>query len=385
MAKLFETLDLGQCRLQNRIVVSPMCQYSAPQGEAGDWHIMHIGQFAVANPGLIMLEGTAVSPTGRISLGDLCLFNDAQEKALERVCRFVREHSGSKIGIQLFHSGRKGSQYRPWDKGTEFDAGATLDEENGGWTLKGPSAIRYSADYTVPHALTWDEMEEIKSEFVASAIRAERLGIDVIELHYAHGYLLHSFLSEESNQRGDAYGGSLENRMRFPLEVFAAVREAVNCTVGARISGSDFSPAPQSWTIEDAVSFGRALCELGCEFLDVSGGFLSPTQDFASVYGPGYQVDLSARIRSEIGLPTIAVGVLTDPVQAERIVSTGEADAIAIARGMLYDPRWPWKAAYKLQAEPTFPPQYERAFALGYPEMFNASSPLSALDQIVPL
>lgn len=371
-ARLFEPLKLGPIEVANRIVVSPMCQYSADQGAASEWHWMHIGQFAMANPGLIFLEGTAVTPDGRISPNDLCLYNDRQEEALSRLVSFIRKHSSSKLGIQLFHSGRKGSQYRPWDHGTSYGEGSTIPREHGGWQVTGPSPIAYSDQYPVPKELSEHDLQELKGAFVDSARRADRAGIDSVELHYAHGYQLHTFLSPVSNQRTDRYGGSLENRMRFPLEVFSAVRDVwpQSKPLGARISGSDFGTDSNAWTIEDACAFGAKLKQLGCDYLDVSGGFLSPDQDFVSVYGPAYQTDLSHRIKADIGLPTIAVGAITDPKQAEQILQRDLADAVAIARGMLYDPRWPWRAAFELGAEPTFPPQYERAFALGYPEMF---------------
>ncbi len=372
---LFDSLALGSVTLQNRIVVSPMCQYSAPEGVADDWHIMHVGQFAVANPGLIFLEGTAVAPDGRISKDDLCLYNDEQEAGLRRLSRFVSRHSNSKLGIQLFHAGRKGSQYKPWDHGATFGDGDTIVEADGGWRLKAASAIPYSDDFPEPDAATEAELDSIKDAFVQSAVRADRAGIEVLELHYAHGYLLHTFLSQVSNQRTDQYGGSAAARMRFPLEVFKAVRDVwpVGKALGARISGSDFGIYSESWNVEDAVGFGMALKKAGCEFLDVSGGFLSPDQNFVEVYGPGFQVDLAQRVKTEIGLPTISVGAITSPRQADRIIARGAADAVAIARGMLYDPRWSWRAAYQLKAAPQFPPQYERAFALGYPELFNDS------------
>lgn len=369
---LFSTLQLAELTLQNRIVVSPMCQYSAEDGVAGDWHIMHIGQFAVANPGLIMLEGTAVLPEGRISLTDLCLYNDAQQRGIERLVDFVKTHSDSKLGMQLFHSGRKGSQYCPWDHGSEYGQGDTIDVVDGGWELSGPSAIAYSDEYPMPLCLDVGGLGKIKQAFVDSAERANRAGIDSVELHYAHGYLLHTFLSAVSNQRQDEYGGSLENRMRFPLEVFSAVREVwpTNKPLGARISGSDFGIDANAWDLKQATTFARALASLGCDYVDVSGGFLSPRQNFAEVYGPGYQVDLAAHIKQATSLPTIAVGAISSPHQANEIVKSGQADAIAIARGMLYDPRWPWRAAYTLNAKANYPAQYERAFALGYPDMF---------------
>jgi 2,4-dienoyl-CoA reductase-like NADH-dependent reductase (Old Yellow Enzyme family) len=369
---LFRPLKLADLTLQNRIIVSPMCQYSAESGVAGDWHIMHIGQFAVANPGLIMLEGTAVLPDGRISPTDLCLYNEDQENGLKRVVDFVRSHSDTKLGIQLFHSGRKGSQYRPWDHGASYGEGDTISVSQGGWTLTGPSAIRYSMEYPLPQMLDMAGMDRIKQAFVESAKRALRIGLDSVELHYAHGYLLHTFLSPVSNHRDDSYGGSLQNRMRFPLEVFSAVRDVWphSKPLGARISGSDFGTDAEAWNIEDAVVFAKALQSLGCDYLDVSGGFLSPDQNFADVYGPAYQTKLSKRIKAETELPTITVGAITDAQQANGIIENGQADAVALARGMLYDPRWPWRAAYALKETAHFPPQYERAFAMGYPDMF---------------
>jgi len=372
---LFEKLALGPIELNNRIVVSPMCQYSASAGVAGDWHIMHIGQFAVANPGLIFLEGTAVIPDGRISTGDLCLYNDDQEAGIARLANFVKRHSSAKLGIQLFHAGRKGSQYKPWEKETSYGQGDTIQVENGGWRSGAPSAVAYSDDFPKPYPLSVAELQEIKAAFVESAIRADRAGLDVLEIHYAHGYLLHSFLSPVSNRRTDQYGGNLAGRMRFPLEVFTAVREVwpKEKSLGARISGSDFGLDLDSWTVGDAVAFGKSLTEAGCDFLDVSGGFLSPNQDFASVYGPAFQVDLASTIKSDVGLPTITVGAITSPKQANQIITSGKADAVAIARGMLYDPRWPWHAAYELNGTSEFPAQYERAFALGFPELFHAN------------
>jgi len=355
---LFSPLAIGALELQNRIIVSPMCQYSAKDGVAGDWHIMHIGQFAVANPGLIFLEGTAVLPDGRISEQDLCLYNDQQQKGLQRLAEFVHTHSQSKLGIQLCHSGRKGSQYKPWDNGTNYGESDTIQVEDGGWQVCGPSAI-----------------EAVKQAFVASARRADLAGLDTVELHYAHGYLLHTFLSPISNQRADDYGGSQRNRMRFPLEVFAAVRQVwpEGKPLGARISGSDFGLDEGAWNIEHAIVFAKALKEAGCEYLDVSGGFLSPNQDFMSAYGPGFQVDLAAQVRKEVSLPTFSVGLINGAKQADQIIRGGRADAIAIGRGMIYDPRWPWHAAQELGAAPTFPAQYDRVFDHAYPAMFAAA------------
>lgn len=375
---LFDPLKLKSLELQNRIIVSPMCQYSADEGIAGDWHIMHIGQFATANPGLIFLEGTAVMAEGRISPQDLCLYNDEQEDGIRRLVDFVHQHSESKIGMQLFHSGRKGSQHRPWSKNGQWDDGETIPLEKGGWSGCAPSAIRYDASFRTPVEASPADLEKIKSAFVESAKRADRAGIDTIELHYAHGYLLHTFLSSVSNHRTDNYGGSLENRMRFPLEVFQAVRAVWPDAkpLGGRISGTDFGLDVDAWTLEDAIIFAQALEASGCDYLDVSAGFLSPNQELKG-YGPGFQVPLAARIKSETRVPTLTVGAIVDPVHADQVIRDGDADAVAIARGMLYDPRWPWHAAHALGETPKGPPQYERTFAMDFPEMFNAKKGLS--------
>jgi len=372
-SKLFTPLQLGPLELQNRIIVSPMCQYSANNGVARDWHIMHIGQFAVANPGLIFLEGTAISPEGRITIGDLCLYTDEQEQGIKRIVEFTKAHSDTKIGVQLFHAGRKGSQNRPWDNNAEYGQGDTIAQKDGGWQTYGPSAIAYSEDYSRPNEINTDQLAKIKQDFVDSALRAHRAGLDTVELHYAHGYLLHTFLSAVSNQRTDDYGGTAENRMRFPLEVFAAVRDVwpESKPLGARISGSDFGTDETPWSIEDAVHFGKQLKEVGADYLDVSGGFLSPAQDIMAVYGPAFQAGLASQVRAAVDIPTISVGAITHAKQAEQIIQDGKADAVAIARGMLYDPRWPWHAAFELGEAPNYPQQYERAFALGYPDMFS--------------
>lgn len=368
-SKLFEPLELRAISLQNRIVVSPMCQFSAEDGAASDWHLMHIGQFAISNPGLILLEGTAVESVGRITESDLCLYSDEQEAALKRIVSFVRENSQSKMGIQLFHSGRKGSQRHPW-KVTESEE-AILPRSEGGWNGIAPSSIRFDDTFPIPDEATYQDLEGIKQSFVDSAIRADRIGLDTVELHFAHGYLLHSFLSAVSNKRSDEYGGELKNRMRFPLEVFEAVRNVwpEDKPLGARISGSDHGLKAGSWCIEDAVVFSQALKTSGCDYLDVSSGFLSPDQNIEN-YGPGFQVDLAERIKNESGIPTFTVGVIVNGNQADDIICSGKADAVCIGRGMLYDPRWTWRAAYDLGETPQFPPQYARAFLHHYPEMF---------------
>lgn len=362
---LFSPLKVGPVTLDNRIVISPMCQYSADKGCAGDWHIMHIGQFAVANPGLILLEGTAVDPAGRISEADLCLYSDEQEEALTRLIKFIRGISDARIGIQLFHSGRKGSQK------TVQQGGGALRVEEGGWPLLGPSAIRYSKDYALPSEATANDIERVEMAFVNAARRAERAGVDLVEIHYAHGYYLHSFLSSVSNKRCDDFGGSWKNRTAHPLCIFEKVRSTLSETIalGARISGDDHGTEKDAWGITDANRFGTELAARGAAFLDVSSGYLSLDQNILN-YGPGFQVDFAEAVRTETGLPTFAVGVIAGARQAEAILQSGAADAVALGRAALYDPRWPWRAAYELGEEPKFPPQYRRVFDMGYPAMF---------------
>ena len=372
MAKLFSPLSIGPVELGNRIVISPMCQYSAPGGVAGDWHKMHLGQFAVANPGLIVIEGTAVEPAGRITPDDLCLYNDEQEEGLARLVEFLRGISGAKIAIQLFHSGRKGSQSRPWAENGNGIHGGRLSSTEGGWPGLAPSKIRFDDTYGTPNEADAGDLDRIRAAFASSAQRAARAGVDCLELHYAHGYLLHTFLSQVSNHRKDSYGGSLENRMRFPLEVWHDVRQVwpSEKALGARISGSDFGTDDGAWDINEAKIFASELRDQGCDFLDVSGGFLAPKQEL-SHYGPGFQVELAQQVKSEAGLPTFSVGVIAGPKQAEALLTDGQADAICLGRGALLDPRWPWRAARALGCEARFPPQYSRAFMHGFPEMFD--------------
>ncbi|MGE5319235.1 MAG: NADH:flavin oxidoreductase/NADH oxidase [Hyphomicrobiaceae bacterium] len=350
MSTLFSPITLGKRVLDNRIVVSPMCQYSADQGRATDWHLIHLGHLALSGAGLLSIEATAVSAEGRISPDDLGLWSDATEAALARVLQAVRQYSSIPIAIQLAHAGRKASTAVPW-AGGQFIAPA-----NGGWQTVAPSALPFAADDAPPLALDEAGLARIRDEFVATAQRAQRLGVDVVELHAAHGYLLHQFLSPLSNLRDDRYGGTLENRMRFPLEIFEAIRATMPpaTPVGIRISATDWVDG--GWDIEQSVVFARELQRRGCAFIDVSSGGLSPRQQIP--LGAGYQVPFAARIRRETGLPTIAVGMITEPEQAETIVSSGQADMVALARAMLYDPRWPWHAAAAMGAQVDAPKQY---------------------------
>jgi 2,4-dienoyl-CoA reductase-like NADH-dependent reductase (Old Yellow Enzyme family) len=363
MSQLFSPFSLGELVLKNRIVIAPMCQYSADNGDATDWHLIHLGQLALSGAGLLIIEATAVEPEGRISPADLGLWSDANQAALARVVVAVRKYSAMPIAIQLAHAGRKASSRVPWE------GGQLIAPEQGGWRPLAPSAMAYSLDEPAPLALDRAGMQRIQHGFVRAAQRAHQIGIDAIELHAAHGYLLHQFLSPLSNSRSDAYGGSLENRMRFPLEVFDAVRAAVPAAmpVGVRISGTDWVAG--GWDIGQSVALGHALRQRGCSFVHMSSGGLSPLQQIP--VGANFQVPLAETMRRETGLPAIAVGLITEAGQAEAIVKEGRADLVALARGILFDPRWPWHAAATLGAQVDAPPQYWRSQPRGLTTLFG--------------
>ena len=363
MSHLFSPITLGGLTLPNRIVIAPMCQYSASEGRATDWHLIHLGHLAFSGAGLLIIEATAVTPQGRISGNDLGLWSDETEAALAQVLDKVRHYSDMPIAIQLAHAGRKASSQVPWVGGGQCPPAA------GGWQTVAPSALPWTSGEQLPHALQHAELAEICDAFVAASRRSHRLGIKMIEIHAAHGYLLHQFLSPLSNQREDEYGGSLENRMRFPLEVFEAVRAAVpsEIPVGIRISATDWVDG--GWDIEQSVKFAQALKARQCAFIHVSSGGLSPLQQIPAT--PGYQVTFAARIRQETQLPTIAVGLITEARQAEQIVASGAADMVALARGMLYDPRWPWHAAAELGAQIEAPRQYWRSQPASLKNLFK--------------
>ena len=353
MSVLFSPFRLRELELRNRVVISPMCQYSASRGEATDWHMIHLGHLALSGAGMLCIEATAVEPDGRITPGDLGLWDDVTEHALARVLDAIRAHSKIAIGIQLSHAGRKASSHAPWD------GGQLIAVADGGWMTHAPSALPHRPDEPPPLALDTAGLARVRDAFVASARRAVRLGIDAIELHGAHGYLLHQFLSPLANQREDEYGGSFENRIRFPLEIFDVVRAVVpaGTPVGMRVSATDWVDG--GWDIEQTVAFANELKKRGCDWIDVSSGGVSPQQKIP--LGPGYQVSFARRVKRDVGLPTIAVGLITDPRQAETIVSAGDADLVAIARAALYNPRWPWHAAAELGATVHAPPQYWRS------------------------
>lgn len=362
-AHLFQPIELAGLTLPNRIVIAPMCQYSAEAGDATDWHTIHLGHLALSGAGLLILEATAVEPEGRITPGDLGLWSDGNERALGGVLDAVRKHSAIPLGIQLGHAGRKASSRAPWEGGQQ------LPLAGGGWRTAAPSALALKPQEESPAALDADGLARVRDAFVASAQRAVRLGLQLIELHAAHGYLLHQFLSPLSNQRNDGYGGPLEQRLRFPLEVFDAVRAAVppHVPVGVRVSASDW--VEHGWDLEGTVAFAQALKARGCSFMHVSSGGLSPAQ--AIPLGPNYQVAFAAAVKAETGLPTIAVGLITEPQQAEAILAAGQADMIALARAVLYDPRWPWHAAAALGATVAAPRQYWRSQPREHARLFG--------------
>ena len=366
MSSLFQPWQIGSMPLANRIVIAPMCQYSSRDGSANDWHLIHLGHLALSGAGLLVVEATAVSAEGRITAGDLGLYDDDNEAALARVLAAVRAHSPIPIAIQLAHAGRKASSREPWNGGAQIPLG-----DAGAWQAVAPSAIAHGDGEQPPTALDAAGMQKVRDDFARAAGRAARLGLDGIEVHAAHGYLLHQFLSPLANRRDDAYGGSLENRMRFPLEVFDVVRAAFAAErpVWMRVSATDWVAG--GWDIEQTVAFAKALKSRGCDAVHASSGGVSPRQ--AIPVGPGYQVPLARQLKAEVGLPTIAVGLITEPEQAEAIVASGDADAVALARAMLYDPRWPWHAAAKLGARVTAPPQYWRSQPREFKDLFDSA------------
>ncbi|ALX10363.1 oxidoreductase [Burkholderia cepacia JBK9] len=353
MTALFSPFTLRGVTLPNRIVISPMCQYSAERGEATDWHMIHLGHLALSGAGLLCIEATAVEPDGRITHGDLGLWDDVTEAALKPVLAAIRKHSPVRIAMQLSHAGRKASSAAPWE------GGQLVSVADGGWLPHGPSAVPHKDGETPPLALDAAGLNRIREAFAASAKRAARLGIDAIEVHAAHGYLLHQFLSPLANQRTDEYGGSLENRMRFPLEIFEIVRAAfpADRPVGVRVSATDWVEG--GWELDDTIAFAHELKRRGCDWIDVSSGGVSPLQKIP--LSPGYQVPFAQAVKRAVGMPTMAVGLINEPEHANRLIESGDADFVAMARAMLYDPRWPWHAAAALGAQVTAPPQYWRS------------------------
>ena len=358
-ANLFAPFQMRSVAVRNRVMVSPMCQYSSDDrsGRATDWHLVHLGSFATGGAGIVCVEATGVEARGRISPYDLGLWDDSQIEPLARVTRFLRAH-GAVPAIQLGHAGRKASVDRPWTGGKPVEPGEI------GWRVVGPSPIPFAEGYQTPEPLTLEGVREVVAAFARAAERALAAGFELIELHAAHGYLLHQFLSPMSNQRDDEYGGSLENRMRLPLEVTRAVRAVwpERLPLVVRVSGTDWlddDPTRPSWTLDQTVELARRLKDEGVDAIDCSsGGNVAKVQ---IPLGPGYQTPLAARVRREAGIPTIAVGLITEPEQADQIIRSGQADMVALAREALRNPHWPLEAAATLRQPVPFPPQYERA------------------------
>ena len=353
MSLLFTPLTLpsprGGLTLANRLVVAPMCQYAARNGEASDWHLMHWGNLLNSGAAMFTIEATAVLPEGRITPSCLGLWDARTEDKLGATLQRARQLAPhTPVCIQLAHAGRKASSAVPWE------GGQLLDAAHGGWQPVGPSALPQLPGEAPPVAMDAAELARVRDAFVTAARRADAMGIEAIELHAAHGYLLHEFLSPLSNQRTDAYGGSLENRMRYPLEVFAAVRTAFTGVLGMRVSASDWVEG--GLTADEVTAFSLCLKEQGCDFIHVSSGGLSPQQKIA--IGPGYQRHFARQIRAASGMVTTAVGLITEAAQAEEVLQSGDADLVALARAFLYQPRWGWQAAAALggtvQAHPAY-------------------------------
>ncbi|MCD2324851.1 NADH:flavin oxidoreductase/NADH oxidase [Sphingomonas sp. IC-56] len=361
---LFQPINVGGLDLPNRIVIAPMCQYSAIDGCMTDWHLIHLGQLALSGAALLTIEATAVVPEGRITWADVGLWDDATEAAMAKVVESIRRWSPMGIAIQLAHAGRKASTARPWDGGQQIQP-----PHPHGWQTEAPSALPFAEGELAPTALDRDGLKRVRDAFADAARRSARLGLDAIQLHGAHGYLLHQFLSPLSNHRDDDYGGSLENRMRFALEVFDAVRAAFPAErpVTMRLSGTDWVEG--GWDVEQSIAFVQALEARGCAAVHVSSGGLDPRQDIP--VGPNYQVPLARDIKQATKLPVVAVGMISDYDQAEAIVGTGDADMIALARTMLYDPRWPWHAAAHLGATVKAPEQYLRSQPHRFKNLFS--------------
>ena len=366
MSALFSPIQLRGLKLPNRIMVAPMCQYSAENGEANDWHFTHINMLSLSGAAMFCIEATHVEAIGRITPGCLGLWNDATEAALKPIIASVRKHSKTAVAMQLAHAGRKGSSHVPWDGGQQIPLG------DGGWQTEGPSTVPHKEGELAPLAFDTLGLKRVRDAFVAAAKRAERLGLDALELHSAHGYLLHQFLSPIANKRTDQYGGSLQNRMRYPLEVFDAIREVfpAHKPVGIKVSATDWVEG--GWDLAQTIEYAKELKKRGLDWIDVSSGGVSPLQKIP--LAPGYQVPSAQAVKEATGVTTMAVGLITEAKQAEEIVTSGKADMVALARGMLYDPRWGWHAAAELGGQVEAPPQYWRSQPSTQKALFGATS-----------
>lgn len=353
MSALFSPLTLRELTFKNRIFVSPMCQYSSEDGMPTDWHLVHLGSRAVGGAALVMVEATAVSPEGRITPADTGIWSDRHADAFGRITDFIRSQNAVPA-IQLAHAGRKASTSAPWR------GGHPLAEAEGRWPTLAPSAVAFSESHPAPRAMTEGDIQAVISQFVDAARRSRDAGFDAVEIHMAHGYLLHEFLSPLSNHREDAWGGSLENRMRLPLAITRAVRDLwpAELPVFVRVSATDWVEQG-GWDLPQTIEFSRRLRDLGVDLIDCSSGGNVPGVRIAA--HPGYQVPFAARVRREAGVASGAVGLVTDPEQAERIIAGGDADVVLLARELLRNPYWPLHAARILGAEIPWPVQYERA------------------------
>lgn len=362
-SQLFTPIQLGSLTLPNRIMISPMCQYCAVDGNPVAWHFGHLGSLAMSGAGLLCVEATGVSPEARITPGCLGLYNDDNQAQLQRLLDAVRAISPIPLALQLSHAGRKASSRTPWD------GGSLIAPDDGGWLPYGPSAVAQKPDEPPPHTMTEADIRHAIGSFAQAARRARAIGFDAIELHMAHGYLLHQFMSPLSNQRTDRYGGSLENRMRLALEVFEAVREAAgpDMPVGVRLSATDW--VENGWDIAQTVEMSRRLEAAGCSFLDISSGGLSHQQKIP--IGSGYQVCFAAEVKAAVKIPVVTVGLITEPAHAEQIVHDGQADIVALARGFLHDPRWPWRAAAQVGGTVVPPRQLLRCLPHGHAPIFG--------------
>ena len=352
MSKLFSPIHLRDLELRDRIVVSPMCQYTADDGVMNDWHLMHLGQLSMGAGALLFTEATHVSAQGRISPGCAGLWNDEQQAAMQRVVAFCQTHGVAKLGTQIAHAGRKASCNTP------LNGSAPLAANEGAWQTVGPSPVGFAPDWHVPEELDRAGLDRVKQEFVQAARRSDEIGFDVLELHGGHGYLLNQFFSPLSNQRSDDYGGTVDKRIRYPLEVFEAVRAAwpAEKPLGVRISAVDWVEGGTS--VEDTIVFAQALQDLECDFIDITSGGVDHRQQITT--GPGYQVEFASAVKQKIDIPVMAVGMIVRPQQAEEIISEGHADFVMLARGVMDDPHWAWHAAHALGVETVYPDQYIR-------------------------
>tara|TARA_A100000164_G_C21845381_1_gene742231 strand:+ start:17 stop:1144 length:1128 start_codon:yes stop_codon:yes gene_type:complete len=363
LPKLFSSISLGNILIENRVVVSPMCQYAADNGSMNEWHMAHLSSLSLSGAGLLFFEATSVSQEGRITHGCAGLYSEKNYLAIKRVIEIIRKISPVKIGIQIAHAGRKASSNRPWD------GGKLINIEDGGWQTYAPSSIAQIPGENPPIAMSLNDIEKLKNSYKSMIKKSKKLGFDVVELHLAHGYLLHQFLSPLSNKRNDIYGGSLQNRMRLILEIFEIVREEAGSymAVGARLSATDWTK--DGWDITQSIELAKKLELHGADFLDISSGGLAFDQKIN--LKPGYQVPFAKEIKKNINIPVIAVGLITKPKQAEEILNNNDADLIAMARSFISNPRWPWQAAAELGATINGYPQYFRCLPSNFPRIFG--------------